>query len=551
MKLREPYSEIFRLFFITILMLFFLSMIQAQTRDAIYLWPDKVPNEKMEKHPPVKTNNTKGDVTRITDITNPALVVFEPNHPNNLGAGIIVCPGGGYNILAVDKEGYEIAEWLNQLGYTAFVLQYRVPNNELGALNDIQRAIRMVRKKANHYHLNPEKIGVIGFSAGGSLVARASTRFADASYSEGDAIDKLSCKPNFSMLVYPAYLDNGEDRSITPELVMSKQVPPFFIFGTSDDPYGNSSLVFAQALRDNQTSVELHLLADGGHGYGMRLGNIAAKTWPSLAELWLKNTMNSIRRKIRPTNFPKSTIHVSGIPKKENLWVFILAGQSNMAGRGFVEPRDTIPSKRILTINKNMEIILAKEPLNNYEPTMAGLDCGRSFGERLIVQIPDSISVLILPAAVGGSSIYKWLGDSIHRNVPLLSNFAEKINFGKNIGQLKGILWHQGESDANKIRSIKYENRLSELFTTFREIAGDNKLPILAGELGSFSKNKYYTSINNQIRNYALTHDLILIETSDLNHKGDEVHFNSAAQRLMGQRFADEYIKRHQGILTK
>ncbi|HDZ04283.1 MAG TPA: hypothetical protein ENH58_04475 [Maribacter sp.] len=534
-----------RLIFQTIAFLLFTTILQSQIRDTIYLWPDKVPNERMEKHPPVQTDNTTGDVTRITDITNPALVVFEPKDSNNLGVGVIVCPGGSYKKLAIDKEGYEIAEWLNKLGYTAFVLQYRVPNNQLGALNDIQRAIRIVRNETNKYSLNPEKIGVIGFSAGGSLCARASTQFAIDSYPKVDTIDTLSCKPNFSMLVYPAYLDNGEDRSITPELVLSKDVPPFFIFGTSDDSHGNSSLVFSQALRDNQTPIELHLLQDGGHGYGMRPGNIAAKTWPSLAEVWLNMTLKSINKKVWTHNFPKSTIHVNLTPKNKNLWVFIMAGQSNMAGRGFVEPKDTIPSKRVFTINKNKEIILAKAPLNIYEPSFKGLDCGLSFGKRLIEQIPDSISVLILPTAVGGSSINQWLGDSIHRDVSLLSNFKDKVEFGKSMGILKGILWHQGESDANKNNFLEYEDRLSELFTNFRAISGDLELPILLGELGAFSKNKYFKSINNHIRNYALTNDLILIKTSDLIDKGDKLHFNSAGQRLMGQRFADEYIKKY------
>lgn len=276
-----------RLLFQILPFLLFTIVLQAQTRDIIYLWPDKVPNEKSEKHAPVQTDNTKGNVTRITDVTNPAIVVFEPSNSVNLGVGVIVCPGGGYNILAIDLEGYEIAEWLNKLGYTAFVLHYRVPNNQLGALNDIQRAIRVVRNKADFYHLNPQKIGAIGFSAGGSLIARASTLFMMDSYSKSDTIDSLSCKPNFSMLIYPAYLDKGEDRSITPELVVSKDVPPFFIFGTSDDHYGNSSLVFTQALRDNHTPVELHLLQNGGHGYGIRPGNVAAKRWPSFAEAWL------------------------------------------------------------------------------------------------------------------------------------------------------------------------------------------------------------------------------------------------------------------------
>jgi len=287
MSLLEKSSGNFRSCFLTIGMLFFSSMIQAQIRDTIYLWTDKVPGEKEAKHAPVQTDNTKGNVVRITNVTNPALVVFEPVKQNDSGVGIIICPGGGYNILAIDKEGYEIAEWLNKLGYTAFVLQYRVPQKQEGALNDIQRAIRMVRSNSLKYNLNSEKIGVLGFSAGGSLCARASTRITSDTYEKSDSFDTLSSRPNFAMLIYPAYLDKGKDRSITPELQLTKETPPFFIFGTADDVYGNSTLVMATALRDNKIPVELHLLPRGGHGYGKRPGNIAAETWPKLAKEWL------------------------------------------------------------------------------------------------------------------------------------------------------------------------------------------------------------------------------------------------------------------------
>lgn len=535
---------------ITLLLFTSASIVNAQSRGVIYLWPDKVPNEKMEKHLPVQTDNISGNVTRITDVTDPILEVFEPEEANGRGVGVIVCPGGGYNILAIDKEGYEIAEWLNGLGYTAFVLQYRVPNNQLGALNDIQRAVRVVRSEANRYHLDSEKIGVIGFSAGGSLCARASTLFNSDSYPKADSIDKLSSRPNFSMLLYPAYLDRGEGRTITPELVLGEDTPPFFIAGTSDDFYGNSSLVFAQALRDNKRPVELHLLQKGGHGYGLRPGNIAAETWPSLAETWLNRITKPTNRDWRDKkgwskNFPKSDIHVSSTPKRENLWVFIMAGQSNMAGRGFVEPKDTIPSNRVLTIDNNSNVIVAKEPLNIYEQPFIGLDCGLTFGKYITEQIPDSISILILPTAVGGSSISKWLGDSIHREVPLLTNFKEKVELGESLGELKGVLWHQGESDADKDNFVEYEDRLAELFSKFREIAGDNQLPILAGEIGAFSDNRYFSTINSQIRSYSLKHNIALIKTSDLDDRGDKLHFNSEGQRLMGQRFAKEYLKRY------
>ncbi|GAB5555522.1 MAG: alpha/beta hydrolase [Saprospiraceae bacterium] len=265
-----------------------LSTLQAQTMETLLLWPDQVPGEVEAKHPPVQTENTKGDVTRLTDITNPALVVFEPEKQNDSGLGVIICPGGGYNILAIDLEGYEIAQWLNSLGYTAFVLQYRVPQKQEGALNDIQRAIRMVRASASKYNLQEDKIGVLGFSAGGSLSARASTRFNDDTYQKIDAIDALSSRPNFAILIYPAYLDKGANRSLTPELEITKETPPFFIFGTADDHHGNSTLVMAMALRDQKVPVELHLLPKGGHGYGMRSGNRAAEVWPTLVKQWLE-----------------------------------------------------------------------------------------------------------------------------------------------------------------------------------------------------------------------------------------------------------------------
>lgn len=277
---------------LTVIALFiFVLEVNAQTRDTLYLWPDAVPNETEAKHAPVQTPNKARNVTRITDITNPAIVVFEPEAAVNNGAGIIVCPGGGYHILAIDLEGYEVAKWLNKLGFTAFVLQYRVPKKELGALNDVQRAIRLVRSQASKWKLDSKKLGVLGFSAGGSLAARASTLFDSDSYPAKDKIDKFSARPDFSVLIYPAYLDKGENRSLTPELTITDKTPPMFLFATADDKYANSALVMAGALRDAEIPVELHLLPKGGHGYGLREGNVAGETWPGLAETWLKSIL--------------------------------------------------------------------------------------------------------------------------------------------------------------------------------------------------------------------------------------------------------------------
>jgi len=248
----------------------------------------------------------------------------------------------------------------------------------------------------------------------------------------------------------------------------------------------------------------------------------------------------------RTQYFPKSEMLVNEIPKKENVWVFILAGQSNMAGRGLVAPQDTVPNTRILTINKQGDIIFAKEPLHFYEPSMAGLDCGLSFGKGLLKQIPDSISVLLIPTAVGGSSITQWLSDSTHREVKLLSNFSEKTALGMRYGEVKGILWHQGESDAKAKDAALYQSRLSELFHRFRNITGNKETSILIGQLGSYSTNALWPKINDHIKYYASTDPYTaLINTADLKHNGDEVHFNAESQRILGERLASEFVKMH------
>jgi len=264
----------------------------SQNNNLIYLWPGKVPGELKEKQPPVIAASNNDNILRFSEVTNPALEVFLPDHANKNGSAVIVCPGGGYQILAYDLEGTEIAAWLNKLGVTAFVLQYRIPDKKEGALQDVQRAIRIVRDNSKKWNIDPNKIGVMGFSAGGSLSARASTLFNIKTYSPADITDSLSCKPSFTMLIYPAYLDQGPNLTLTPELKLSNEVSPVFIFQTEDDPYGNSALVFAAALRNSKLSVELHMLAAGGHGYGLRSGKVAAETWPVLAEKWLKNVLN-------------------------------------------------------------------------------------------------------------------------------------------------------------------------------------------------------------------------------------------------------------------
>ncbi len=259
----------------------------AQEREVIPLWKN-VPGETEPKAPHLLSDDTSRKVTRIARVTDPVLHVYPAAGEKDRRKGIIVCPGGGYRILAIDLEGHEVAQWLSDLGYTAFVLEYRVPDKPLNALQDLQRAIRLVRDRAVDWNIQNGQVGAIGFSAGASLVARAGSRFNERLYEPRDPADSLSAKPSVSLLIYPAYLDQGENRSLTPELNIHNSYPPTFLFATADDRHANSALVMAGALRDADTPVEQHLYSTGGHGYGLRPGNAAAETWPSLAEKWLK-----------------------------------------------------------------------------------------------------------------------------------------------------------------------------------------------------------------------------------------------------------------------
>lgn len=255
------------------------ALAQEQERN---IWPDKTPKEVVLKKGKMQQEMGNDGILRIKQMPVPTLQKF-PVVKSPKEKVIIVCPGGAYGILAVNHEGTEIAQWLNALGYTAYVLRYRVPDNRAGALQDAQRAIRMVRAE------NPGKqVGIMGFSAGASLTARAATRSQSPSYTATDDIDTLSARPDFAALIYPAYMDEGENHTLTPELTITEQTPPCFVFQTADDPYGNSAFVISHALRSHKIPVQVHIYEKGGHGYGLR-ANLAdaASKWPKLMESWL------------------------------------------------------------------------------------------------------------------------------------------------------------------------------------------------------------------------------------------------------------------------
>ena len=261
-----------------------LSMNALAQNKEVNVWPKKLPADvKLEKG---KLQQTMGDddILRINKVPMPTLQKF-PVKNSNRDKVIILCPGGGYSILAINHEGTEIAQWLNCLGYTAYILRYRVPNNREGALQDAQRAVRMVRKE------NPGmKVGIMGFSAGASLACRTATRHTFPSYQATDEIDQQPLNVDFAALIYPAYMDQGENNTLTPELTVDVTTPPMFVFQSADDGLCNSALVITQALRNKKVPVELHIYPTGGHGYGMRVNKAeAAGKWPKLMEQWLDN----------------------------------------------------------------------------------------------------------------------------------------------------------------------------------------------------------------------------------------------------------------------
>ncbi len=244
----------------------------------------------------------------VSSLKTPTLEYFltKSEKPTQL---VIVCPGGGYQILAHSHEGTDIAKWLNQNGISAAILRYRVPNNPDGALQDIQRAIRIVRKNADKLNIQSNKIGVIGFSAGANLCARASTNYDKKTYEPVDEIDVVCARPDFTMLIYPAYCDKqGNERrwqkkqkdpnadlntryALADELKVTKDTPPVFIAQTLDDKnYIDSSIAYFIAAKSVGVPANLHIFDKGGHGYGLAKNReLLVGEWPKLAADWLKD----------------------------------------------------------------------------------------------------------------------------------------------------------------------------------------------------------------------------------------------------------------------
>jgi acetyl esterase/lipase len=277
----------------------------------VNVWPGTAPGATANLPAEADTTTAKDGlvagkpVVRIGNVSTPTLTLYTPKG-NNTGVAVVVFPGGGYSILAIDLEGTEVCDWLNTIGVNCVLLKYRVPNaeNEHGsqaALQDSQRALGLVRQHAAEWHIDPNRIGVLGFSAGGHLAANISTHFDQRIYPPVDAADKLSCRPDFAVLIYPAYLAlEKQNFAPNPDIQPTANTPPTFIVQTEDDPvHVENALVYYQELKNAKVPAELHIYAQGGHGYGLRRTALPVTTWPESLETWL-HTINVIPGKAMP-----------------------------------------------------------------------------------------------------------------------------------------------------------------------------------------------------------------------------------------------------------
>jgi len=260
----------------------------ATAQATIPLWHEgKMPGPSADG--PEADMADRGDgVRRITNVSSPTLTIYQAKEKGRAVPAMIICPGGGYSYVTYNKEGTEIADWLNANGYTALILKYRTPNNRIGALQDLQRALSLTRAKAKEWGIDPNRLGVIGFSAGGHMAARASTNFVERAYMPTDVADKKSCRPDFVVLVYPAYLDD-KNGHLNPDLDLTAKVPPTLIIHSEDDKtFVPGSKFYDAALTAARLPHEFKLYQTGGHGYGLR-GTLEAKAWPDYALTWLRH----------------------------------------------------------------------------------------------------------------------------------------------------------------------------------------------------------------------------------------------------------------------
>ena len=268
----------------------------------LQLWPHGAPGASPNPAAEIDTTTAKDKliagkpVIRLGNVSTPTLTVYTPTGKNT-GAAVVVFPGGAYRILAIDLEGTEVCDWLNSAGITCVLVKYRVPDSgpypkSSAALQDAQRALGIVRAHATEWHIDPQRIGVLGFSAGAHLSAALSTHFEQRLYDPIDDADKTSCRPDFAVIVYPGYLALAEQNfAANPEIRVTGQTPSSFIVQAEDDPvHVENSTVYFLALKNAKVPAEMHIYANGGHGYGLRRTDLPVTGWPQLVENWLRTS---------------------------------------------------------------------------------------------------------------------------------------------------------------------------------------------------------------------------------------------------------------------
>src|SRR5688572_21579127 len=266
------------------------------------VWPGKPPGESKEL-PPEADQTKPSDkliagrrIIKLGNVSTPQLTVYRPATDIDTHAAVVICPGGGHHILAYDLEGTEVAEWLNGIGVTGIVLKYRVPFRHpekrwLSAVQDGQRAVSLVRKNAVEWKLDPKRIGMLGFSAGGELAALVSLLGDHRQYEQVDEADQVSSRPDFAILVYPGGIVDNATQAMRDHVKVSKESPPmFFVHAFDDNVSVLNTLLLAAELKKAGVSVEAHAYAKGGHGYGLRhVKDEPVTDWPKACEAWMRS----------------------------------------------------------------------------------------------------------------------------------------------------------------------------------------------------------------------------------------------------------------------